>query len=60
MTIDKAIEILTLDVKGSTKIDFDDWQKALKLGIEAMKELKWFRSQLRVMSTTQLPGETKE
>lgn len=60
MTIDEAIEILTLDVKGSTKIAYDDWQSALNLGIEALKRCKYLEEHTDRWARVLLPGETKE
>lgn len=60
MTLQKATEILTLDVKGDTRIDYTDWQNALKLGIEGLKREKRNREDPKYFILGLLPGETKE
>lgn len=58
MKLEKAIEILDLDVKCLTRINYDDWRTALKLGIEALKDLIRFDEIRGQQSRNLLPGET--
>ena len=60
MTINEAIKILTLDVKGNTSISYEDWQKALKLGSEALKRFQEVSAWPHEYLKGPLPGETEE
>ena len=55
MTIDKAIEILSDDAYRGMATFNEDFRKAEKLGIEALKYIR----ELRKVTNTQLEDETK-
>ncbi|MBA7570555.1 hypothetical protein ES708_12307 [subsurface metagenome] len=56
-TLDKAIEILSLDLSYSYPAHYNDLQDAIKLGREALKRFKQLREVIRVPYTELLPGE---
>jgi len=60
MTIEKAIEILTLHFKGHTVKRDPDFFNACYLGIEALKAVKDARSNNYWTPIPPLSGETKE
>ena len=60
MTLEKAIELLTLHFKGHTVKRDPDFFNACYLGIEALKRLKRNREDPVLAIFTPLPGETKE
>ena len=60
MKIDKAIEILSTYMKGSDEAEPVEFDKAIKLGIEALKNKLEARRYRVAASSVLLPGETKE
>ena len=60
MTISEAIAIDTYLVKEQTIIYLPHHYAAIKLGIEALKEIKKRRPTVPWITPTILPGETKE
>jgi len=60
MTLDKAIEILTLSSTEPQLYRGEVEREAQKLGIEALKAWKEHRGTGSLMSPLLLPGETKE
>lgn len=60
MNIPKAIEILELYMKGSDEAEPVDFDKAINLGIKAMKRIKSDREETINFPDKLLPGETKE
>ncbi len=60
MTLEKAIEKLTLHFKGHTVKRDPDFFNACYLGIEAMKLIKSSREWNPTIPYKLLPGETKE
>ncbi len=60
MNLEKAIEILELNVKEAGSRMPPDTLKALKIGIEALKTIKEMRYESVNDGTTQLPGETEK
>ena len=60
MTIDEAIEILTLDKTCDFEGNSKDLGDALQLGIEALKQLKLSRPTTYWAPEFALPGETKD
>jgi len=59
MTIDKAIEILSLLDYKTIRLLSQDEKDALKLGIEALKAWKEHRGAGSLMDPLLLPGETE-
>ncbi len=57
LTLDKAIEICSLDLTYTYPARYDDLQEAIKLLIEAGKRFKALREVIRVPLTDPLPGE---
>ena len=57
LTLDKAIEICSLDLTYTYPARYDDLQEAIKLLIEAGKRFKALREVIRVPYTELLPGE---
>jgi len=57
LTLDKAIEICSLDLTYTYPARYDDLQEAIKLLIEAGKRFKQLREVIRVPYTSLLPGE---
>ncbi|MBA7562261.1 hypothetical protein ES708_03916 [subsurface metagenome] len=60
LTLDKAIEICSLDLTYTYPARYDDLQEAIKLLIEAGKRFKALREVIRVPYTDPLPGEDPE
>ena len=60
MTIDKAIEILTIINKPGPWEIFPDDIDAIKLGIEALKVCRDLRQEFSRISPAPLPGEDSE
>ena len=60
MTIDEANEILKEHVDWCDPVKEVDTYDALKLGIEALKEVKWLRECQAWNAHEVLPGETDE
>jgi len=59
VTVDKAIEILTLRVESPFVRANPDTKDSMKLGIEALKRIKEARGYSRNWSTAYLPEETE-
>ena len=59
MTIDEAIEVLSCELVQEDIRSFYDFQKALKLGIEALRRLQQRRIIHSMGNKELLPGETK-
>ena len=59
MTLDKAIEILTLSAKGVNLVSHKDLMESVKLGIEALKRIKSHRHHTIQVDFRPLLGETK-
>ena len=57
LTLDKAIEICSLDLTYTYPARYDDLQEAINLLIEAGKRFKALREVIRVPYTDPLPGE---
>jgi len=57
--IDKAIEILTHYDTDLDKWNEEDNQAAVRLGIEALRYVKWLHEIKLLAASTKLPGETK-
>ena len=60
MKIGKAIKLLTDSDKNNTILLAQDERDALKLGIEALKEIKAARTYSVGLIPEKLPGETEE
>lgn len=60
MTLDKAIEILDLNIKEAGKKMPPDVNAALGLGIQALKRWEIHRNECPGCFRELLPGETKE
>ena len=60
MTIDEVIKLLTRWQDGKDITSFDDVNRAVKLGIEALKREKLMRIAVPLAKGELLPGETKE
>ena len=60
MKLEKAIEILTQHQKGTDPLYLRDLPDAEKLGIEALKRLRDYRSGISPLDYPLLPGETEE
>ena len=60
MTIDKAIEILTIFTFASNHTSRNDVNDALSLGIEALKQVKESRFDPSTWEPRTLPDETKD
>lgn len=60
MTIDEAIEILDAWFSLDTLLPLDKAEEALKLGTEALKQLKYWRKAGVLGLDEPLSGETKE
>jgi len=60
MTLEKAIEILGREIHDITLSPGLDVPDALKLGIEALKRIKYRRDQGKGYEPRPLPGETEE
>jgi len=56
----KAIEILSMDLTYSYPAHFDDLQKAINLGKEALGQFVILRKALPIFKGVLLPSETKE
>lgn len=60
MTIDEAIKVLGIENKNPWNRDNSPLRQAVKLGVEALKELKALRKTTLWGEWKPLPGETKE
>ena len=60
MTIEKAIEVLTLEVTTNLDSGAEDFNAAVKLGIEALKRIQECRPADYMIKEDYLPGETEE
>jgi len=60
MKLEKAIEILTTFTFASKTIPRNDVNDAIKLGIEALKEVKRYRGHHVLSKIKLLPGEITE
>ena len=60
MTIQEAIEILEERMYWASGAGDKRWDDTLKLGTEALKWIKWYRSNITGAICRDLPGETKE
>jgi len=60
MTINEAIEILTMAKRRKPYLQLDNENVALNLGIEALKKWKLFRKGKVGIIDPLLPGETEE
>ena len=60
MTLEKAKELLTLELAAPGTVDPADLSKAQKIGIEAIKWLQFDRRTSHRDFEPLLPGETKE
>ena len=60
MTLEKAKELLTLELAAPGTVDPADLSKAQKIGIEALKLIKSSREWNPTIPYKLLPGETKE
>lgn len=60
MKIEKAIELLVLETKGSPDIDPDDLSSAFRLGLEALRSVQTLRQTMPFDLLWLLPGETEE
>ncbi len=60
LTLNKAIEILNLDITYSYPARFDDLQDATALGREAMIRLQFLRKNSFPFTQPPLPGEDSE
>jgi len=60
MKIDKAIETLIFRSKDFILEQDPDLIEAMKLGIEALKRIQSFRTNMGSQKFWQLPGETEE
>ena len=59
MTIDEAIEMLQEILNRGSMPNFKDDDCVLKLGIEALKHIKYLRSRSCEVNQFRLPGETE-
>lgn len=60
MNIDKAIDILSVDITYTYPVHFKELQNAIRLGIEALKEVKDARYGNPALDGELLPGETED
>ena len=60
MKIEKAIEILDLEITVDFEGNEKDRQDAVKLGIKALEYIQVWRKALPLTNPQLLPGETKE
>jgi len=60
VTIDKAIELLNDIIRSGTEPGYPIFDNAIKLGIEALKQIKWLHESHVLHDDELLPGETKE
>ena len=60
MKIDKAIEILTIHNDHNPNFTDAERREAHQLGIEALKRIKSFRTNMGSQKFWQLPGETDD
>lgn len=60
MTIDEAIEILTIHNDHNPNFTDADRRDAHELGIEALKQIKQIRAYAKELYLPLLPGETKK
>lgn len=60
MTIDKAIETLTIAPGQSSYFLTQERRNALAIGIEALERVKEARKKVYFTARRRLPGETKE
>ena len=60
MKLEKAIELLDLEISCDFEGNEKDRQDAVKLGIEALKRCQEARRKVYFTTRSLLPGETKE
>ena len=60
MTIDEAIEILTIFREQESALLGDEFAQATALGIEALKRVKHLRPNEAYANATRLPGEAED
>ena len=60
MTIDEAIEILTADITYTYPAKFNKLKEAINLGLEALMEVQYTRSDQLALAKELLPGETED
>jgi len=60
MTIDEAIELLELYEPHGPQEEWCQHREAVKLGIEALKQIKRYRKSSGIPCTGNLPGETEK
>ena len=58
MSLEDAIKVLTAGTRGK-EVEAEDWQKAIALGIQAMKRLRDFRNSWTKAILYRLRGEMK-
>jgi len=59
MNIDEAIEVFERELEDTFIGSEEKWKRALKLGLEALKRVKWQRIPGGSIRENLLPGETK-
>jgi hypothetical protein len=60
MTIDEALKILESMGLKPKETTWGEYLKAVALGIEALKRVKWNRENYAMYRISALPGETEE
>ena len=60
MKIDEAIKLLDRWQNGKDITSFDDVNRAVKLGIEALKRVRDIRQEMSATRESLLPGEAEE
>lgn len=58
MTLVQAMGTLLIELEAKNILGQTREHDAIKLGIEALKRLKWYRKYHRIDADTPLPGET--
>ena len=60
MTLDEAIETMDRELRPLYEFLHEDYNKALELGIEALRVVKKWREEHRDLGFLLMPGETGE
>jgi hypothetical protein len=60
MTIDEAVKLQTELLSLLSEVGFDKYKASTRLGIEALKLVKYIRTDTWLEIDTKLPGETEE